>query len=276
MTAIDCGQGDALFLVFPNGATMLLDAGGSRTLGAREGGFQGRRWDPGEDIVSPYLWSLGIKKIDVVALSHPHQDHMGGLYAIFDNFKVGEFWHAATAETPEFTELLDAIAVHGIPTRTLMAGDTLSLGDASVRVLWPGPDPPGERISQNDDSLVMRISANGMNFLLPGDASKKAEEGMLASQEPLESQMLKVAHHGSKSSSSAEFLARVAPRVAIISTEAQGVGGLPNAATLEALQNAGARVFRTDIDGATTVEWKNGALTVQTYTGTAMVVSSKH
>jgi len=276
MTAIDCGQGDALFLVFPNGATMLLDAGGSRTLGAREGGFQGRRWDPGEDIVSPYLWSLGIKKIDVVALSHPHQDHMGGLYAIFDNFPVGEFWHAATAETPEFTELLDAVAAHGIPTRTLMAGDALSLGDASVRVLWPGPDPPGERISQNDESLVMRISANGMNFLLPGDASKRAEEGILASQEPLESPVLKVAHHGSKSSSSAEFLARVAPRVAIISTEAQGVGGLPNAATLEALQNAGARVFRTDIDGATTVEWKDGALTVQTYTGTAMVVSSKH
>jgi competence protein ComEC len=88
--------------------------------------------------------------------------------------------------------------------------------------------------------------------------------------------VLKVAHHGSKSSSSAEFLARVAPRVAIISTEGQGVGGLPNAATLEALQNAGARVFRTDIDGATTVEWKNGALTVQTYTETTVVISSKH
>ena len=75
LTALDCGQGDALFLVLPDGTTMLLDAGGSRTRGAREGGFQGRRWDSGEDIVSPYLWSLGIKKIDVVVLTHASPDH---------------------------------------------------------------------------------------------------------------------------------------------------------------------------------------------------------
>jgi competence protein ComEC len=280
---------------------MLLDAGGSRTRGAREGGFQGRRWDSGEDIVSPYLWSRGIKKIDVVALTHAHPSQLGGLYAVLENFRVGEFWHAAQPETPEYAALLETVAERGIPTRTLMAGDALSLGDASVQVLWPGRDSgnvapgfspaPGRAgpslhsgqalkvgatsaSSRNDDSLVMRISAGGMNFLLPGDASRNAEKGILASREPLESQVLKVGHHGSKSSTSRNFLARVAPRVVIVSSEATGVGGgnLPNSETLEALKNAGTRIFRTDTDGATTVEWNGGSLLVRTYRGSEAVV----
>ncbi|HMD84525.1 MAG TPA: ComEC/Rec2 family competence protein [Terriglobia bacterium] len=202
LTALDCGQGDAFFLVLPGGTTMLLDAGGSRTRGAREGGFQGRRWDSGEDIVSPYLWSRGIKKIDVLALSHASPDHLGGLYAIFENFRVGEFWHAPEGETPEYAALLETVAERGIPTRTLMAGDVLSLGDASIQVLEPGPDSgnvaPSFRPSSGragmaltkrsgrvgrkagatsvsrgrDDSLVMRVSAHGMNLLLPGDAGR--------------------------------------------------------------------------------------------------------
>ena len=95
VTALDCGQGDALFLVLPDKTTMLVDASGSRNRSTSEGAFQGRRWDPGEDIVSPYLWSRGIKKIDIVVLSHPHEDHLGGLFAVVRNFRIGEFWHAA-------------------------------------------------------------------------------------------------------------------------------------------------------------------------------------
>jgi competence protein ComEC len=274
MTALDCGSGEAVFVVLPDGTTILLDAGGSRARGAREGGFQGRRWDSGEDIVSPYLWSLGIKRIDVVALTHASPDHLGGLYAILENFRVGEFWHAASPETPEYADLLEKVAEHGIPTRTLIAGDALTFGDASVRVLWPGPDSGNVASHASDDSLVMRISARGMNFLLPGGAGKIAEEGMLALHEPLESQVLTVAHHGSKSASSAGFLQRVAPRVAVISSEGadNGVGSLPNSAALEALHNAGAKIFRTDLDGATTVEWKDGSLTVRTYWGSDAVV----
>jgi competence protein ComEC len=269
---------------------MLLDAGGSRTRGAREGGFQRRRWDSGEDIVSPYLWSRGIKKLDVVALTHAHPDQLGGLYAVLENFRVGEFWHAPQAETPAYAALLEKVAERGIPTRTLMAGDALSLGGASIGVLWPGQDPdnvtPGFRparaalkagatsaSSRNDASLVMRVSAGGMNFLLPGDAGRNEEKGILASGESLESQVLKVAHHGSKSYTSRKFLARVAPRVAIFSSEAGGGGGdLPNSETLEAPENAGARIFRTDTDGATTVEGKDGVLVVRTYRGSEAVV----
>jgi beta-lactamase superfamily II metal-dependent hydrolase len=119
----------------------------------------------------------------------------------------------------------------------------------------------------------MRIRAGGISFLLPGDAGKDTENGILAAAEPLESLVLEVRHHGSESSTNRDFLARVAPRVAILSSEAGGKGGgLPNSETLEALENAGARIFRTDTDGATTVEWNGEALVVRTYRGSDAVV----
>jgi competence protein ComEC len=150
----------------------------------------------------------------------------------------------------------------------LKAGATSAFERAGLK-----PSAPSASNS-NDDSLVLRISANGMNFLLPGDAGKIAEKGLLSSAEPLESQVLKLAHHGTKSSTSADFLARVAPRVAIVSSEGpdNGLGHFPSPEILEALQNAGARVFRTDLDGAITVQWKDGSLVVRTYRGTETVV----
>ena len=291
LTALDCGQGDALFLVLPGGTTMLLDAGGSRARVTREGGFQGRRWDSGEDIVSPYLWSLGIKRIDVLAFTRARTDEIGGLYSILENFRVGEFWHAPHPEAPEYAALLETVAERGIPTRTLMAGDELSFGGASVRVLWPGPDSgnvapgfspasgraglmAGATVSHgSDDSLVIRISAGGMNFLLPGDAGRVAEKGILASGEPLESQVFKLGNPRAKSSTSRDFLTRIAPRVALVTSEsASGGGNLPNPETLDALENVGAKIFRTDTDGATTVEWKDKSLRVRTYRGSEEVV----
>jgi competence protein ComEC len=274
LTALDCGQGDALWLVFPDQTTMLVDARGSRTRGAREGGFQGRRWDPGEDIVSPYLWSRGIKTIDVVVLTHAHEDHLGGLGAILDNFHVGEFWHAPTPETPEYVALLEKLAKQHIPVRTLYTGDTLARGNTSTRVLWPPRQRPLLRSPSNDDSLVMRIGTDGVNFLLPGDAGRDVERQLLAAGVPLASQVLKVAHHGSRSSSSSEFIARVAPRVAVISTEAGGAGNLPNPATLEVLHNAGARVFETAIDGATTVQCTGRSLVVNSYGATESALAT--
>ncbi len=267
LTALDCGPGDALFLVLPDGTTVLLDAGGSRTRGLVEGGFQGRHWDSGEDIVSPYLWSRGVKKIDVVALTRGTADYAGGMFSILQNFRIGEFWHPPQLETPEYAALLNEVATRGIPTRTLMAGDALPIDGASIQVLWPKPDPPSEQ-SPGDASLILRVSAGEINLLLSGSAGKQAEDGVAAGDKPLDSQVLTTTDQGPKSEKSNAFVTRVAPSVVVISPQAgSGPIELPNPDALDAIKLQGARIFRTDIDGATTIEGKDGSrLIVRIYT----------
>jgi competence protein ComEC len=263
VTALDCGQGDSVFLVLPDKTTMLVDASGSRRSSTSEGAFQGRLWDPGEDIVSPYLWSRGIKKIDIVVLSHPHEDHLGGLFAVVRNFRIGEFWHAANSLTPAYSGLLESVRQKGVAERTLAAGDELERGGAAVRVLWPPRSWPSG-LPSNDDSLVLRLTYHHGSVLLTGDISTRVEQELLASGERLDSQVLKVAHHGSNSSSSAEFLARVNPRLAMVTGGSGEFGSLPSPETLERLRERGIRVFRPDVDGATTVQLRDG-LRVMTF-----------
>jgi competence protein ComEC len=265
ITALDCGQGDSLFLVLPDKTTMLVDASGSRNRSTSEGAFQGRLWDPGEDTVSPYLWSRGVKKIDIVVLSHPHEDHLGGLFAVVRNFPIGEFWHAANSATPAYSGLLERVRQKGVAERTLAAGDKLERGGAIVRALWPARSRRPSGLPSNDDSLVLRLSYQGGSVLLPGDISTEVEQALLASGEPLESQVLKVAHHASNSSTSPEFLARVNPRVAIVTGGAGGLGNLPSSETLGRLRRRGIRVFRSDVDGATTVQMSDSSLAVHCY-----------
>ena len=267
ITALDCGQGDALFLVLPDKTTMLVDAAGTRNRSTTEGAFQGRLWDPGEDIVSPYLWSRGVKRIDIVALSHPHEDHLGGLFAVVRNFQIGEFWHAANPATPAYSGLLERVRQKGVAERTLAAGDEPERGGAIIRALWPARSWRPSGLPSNDDSLVLRLSYHGASVLLPGDISAEVEQSLLASGEPLESEVLKVAHHGSNSSTSPEFLARVNPRVAIVTVGAGGFGNLPSPETLGRLRGWGIRVFRPDVDGATTVQMSDRSLAVRCYPG---------
>ena len=259
ITALDCGQGDSLFLVLPDKSTMLVDAAGTRNRSTSEGAFQGRLWDPGEDIVSPYLWSRGVKRIDIVVLSHPHEDHLGGLFAVVRNFQISEFWHAANSATPAYLGLLERVRQKGVAERTLAEGDELERGAAIVRALWPPRSWRPSGLPSNDDSLVLRLSYHGASVLLPGDITAEVEQALLASGEPLESQVLKVAHHGSNSSTSTEFLARVNPRVAIVTGGSGGFGNLPSPATLERLRARGIQIFRSDVDGATTVQMRDSS-----------------
>ncbi len=264
VTALDCGQGESLLVVLPDRTTLLVDGSGSRQRSAGEGALQGRLWDPGEDIVSPYLWSRGIKKLDIVVLSVPHEDHLGGLSAVARNFRIGEFWHARNGSTQVYWELLEALRARRVAERTLAAGDDLERGGAAVQVLWPERSSQPAASPSNDDSLVLRVSYAGGSVLLTGDITAKAERALLASRQGLASLVLKVAHHGSNSSSSREFLARVNPRVALLSGGSNDFGNLPGAETLARLSDQGIRVFRPDVDGATTVEM-GGGLRVRTF-----------
>ncbi|HZP02819.1 MAG TPA: ComEC/Rec2 family competence protein [Terriglobia bacterium] len=265
LTALDCGGGDSLLVVLPDQTTLLVDAGGSRFRSTQAGTFQGRKWDPGEDIVSPYLWSRGIRKIDILALSHAHEDHIGGLPAVIRNFRIGEFWFGKEATTPAYRAVAELIRKQGIPCRQLVAGDTIMRGGAVIRILWPRRGSPFSADPSNDDSVVMRISQGDASMMLPGDVSRDVEANLIGLDVPLQSQVLKVAHHGAKSSSSPEFLSRVAPRIAVITGQGSDILNLPNPETLERLRICRARVLRTDIDGAVTVQMRAGWLSARGY-----------
>ena len=245
MEAIDVGQGDSLLLITPEGKTLLVDGGGFGG-GLRQAP---QDFDIGEDVVSATLWARGIRHLDVVALSHGHSDHLGGLPAVLRNFHPAELWVGNNPRVPAYTALLDEAAALDTHVRTLRAGDSLELGSVQIQVLAPLANyQPGAEPS-NNDSLVLHAAYGATSVLLEGDAEAPIEQAMLA--EPgLASALLKVGHHGSVTSTRPEFLARVAPQWAVISCGLRNRFGHPRQEVLEELQAAHVRTFSTDINGA--------------------------
>jgi competence protein ComEC len=243
--AIDVGQGDSLLLITPDGKTLLVDAGGFGG-GPRQAS---QEFDIGDEVVSNALWSRGIRHLDAVALSHAHSDHMGGMPAILRNFHPDELWVGDNPPVEPYKELLDQASNVRTRLRTFRAGDKFQFGAAQIAVLapaatyQPAPDPG------NNDSLVLRVAYGSTSVLLEGDAEEPIEQAMLA-QPNLQSTLLKVGHHGSLTSTTPEFLARVAPQWAVISCGPRNRYGHPRSEVLSSLEHAHTRTYRTDIDGA--------------------------
>lgn len=248
ISAIDVGQGDSIFVVSPDGHTMLVDAGGPTGGATHPGNF-----DIGEDVVSPYLWSRHVHSLDVVALTHAHSDHMGGMPAVLRNFRPRELWVSHNPPIPAYQALLSEAASLGIRVRSFSAGDTTPFGATTVRVLSPAPRYQPGSSATNDDSLVLHLSYAGHSALLEGDAEAPSEAAMLSlPPADLSSDLLKVGHHGSKTSTIAPFLARVAPHLAVISVGPFNSYHHPRWETLEKLESEGARTWRTDTLGIST------------------------
>ena len=250
-TVLDVGQGDSLFVVSPRGHTLLIDGGGAS---AGFSGHSGRSGiDPGEEAVSPYLWSRGFQRIDVVALTHAHQDHLGGLTAVLENFQVGKLWIGREAASTALGNLELLARRKGIPIEHEFRAQSFSWDGVTGEFLWPerAPDQPTLSAS-NDDSLVLRLAFGSQHMLLPGDAEQQAERAILRENpiEALRADVLKIGHHGGRNSSIPDFLTAVRPRVAIISAGADNPYGHPSPEVLQRLENAGVRVLRTDRDGA--------------------------
>ena len=262
LTVLDVGQGDSLFLSFPRGRTMLVDGGGE--LGSFHSGGMRSGIDIGEDVVSPYLWSRGLKQIDVIALTHAHEDHLGGLLAIFENFRVGEFWVGRDIQSPAYRQVLEAARAHGVRIRHLKQGDTFSEDGVSGTVLWP--DNIAEaKSAKNDDSLVLRLTDGAETLLLAGDIERPSERRILAEEQLVSVNFLKVAHHGSKTSTTDPFLSAAHPAFAAISVGRDNVFGHPSPEVTDRLEAAGVRVYRTDRDGAITASTDGSTLSVSTF-----------
>lgn len=245
--AVDVGQGDSLLLITPEGKTLLVDGGG---IG---GGPQQRgrsQFDVGEEVVSAALWSRGIRRLDVVALSHAHSDHMGGLPAVLRNFRPREMWVGNNPPVKAYQDLLAEAAELQVPVRALRAGDSAQLGSASVSVLAPMADYQPGAEPGNNDSLVLHVKYGSSSVMLEGDAEAPVERAMLAEQ-GLNSTLLKVGHHGSATSTTPDFLGRVAPQWAVISCGLRNRYGHPRPEVLEELEAARVRTLSTDLGGAT-------------------------
>jgi competence protein ComEC len=264
MTALDVGQGDALLVCFPRGSTMLVDAGGTIPVP----GSPVRRQDIGETVVSPYLWARGISRIDYVVLSHDHFDHMGGLEAVFENFDVGEFWIGPDAETRKMNWLRQRAERAGAhvnwPVRASTSGSAREIDGVKVEVLSPPANWAPTKVS-NNDSIVLSLTYGQRKFLLAGDIESSMERTLAASDASLDSDVLKVAHHGSRTSSTPEFLARVTPAISVVSVGAYGRFGHPNREVLNRLQNGHKLVYLTPEVGAISVSSDGNKLEVGTF-----------
>jgi competence protein ComEC len=240
VVALDVGQGDALLVRFPEGPSMLVDAGG----------FARSRFDVGAKVVAPALRSLGLLTIDILAITHAHRDHLGGAEAVLRSFSPGAVWLGRMPDDPAVAALERQAAERGVPVVFPRRGARIALGGARLEVLNPGPGVMSTGPARNDDSLVLRLSFGGQSVLLTGDLESGLETALVGEGRDLRADLLKIGHHGSRTSTSAPFLRRVSPRVGVISVGRTNPWGHPDVEVVKRLEDAGVEVYRTDRDGA--------------------------
>lgn len=262
LSFIDVGHGDSILIEFPKGKRMLVDGGG----------LYDDRFDTGKNIIAPFLWSKKIRRIDTLVLTHPDPDHLRGLNFIASWFSIGEFWDNGTrAESALDFELRKTLAEKKITTRSLNE-ETPSQTISGVEISFL--NPPGWKTVRkrtqavrdvNNASLVMGLRFGNVSVLLPGDIGKEAEDRMLRREDSLRSDILKIPHHGSATSSTGLFLERVKPTYAILSVGERNLGKLPHPEVLRRYRQLGITLYRTDEHGAITVVTDGQKIQIKTF-----------
>jgi competence protein ComEC len=273
VTFLDVGQGDAIFINFPQGQTMLLDSGGRLGYAIEPGEFElseevflEDRIGVGEAAVLPFLWQLGLKRLDFIAATHGDSDHTEAFVEIVQAMAVGQALAGSVPRVDEKPDLFTrAVRERGLPLRLLKRGEVMNLDGVKLEVLAPFADASELKPSDNNASLVLRLTLGQRVFLLTGDIEKETEARLVATGELLKADVLKVAHHGSRTSTTAEFLARVQPQHAIISAGNPSPFGHPHPEVLARLQAAGAQLWQTSQCGAITISTDGADLWAETF-----------
>ena len=237
---IDVGQGDSILIQTPKGQNMLIDAG-SNSKG---------------DVVKEYLQEQGVNRIDVLVGTHPHEDHIGGLDVVIDNFDIGSIYMPKVAHTTKtYEDVLLAVKRKGLKIKSAAAGMDIPLEGVDARIL--APEAGLESDNLNDYSIVIRLVYQNTSFLFQGDAEKRSEEFILESNDSVEADVIKIGHHGSSTSSMPNYIKAVNPSIAVITVGKDNKYGHPHVETMELLEELGVVVYRTDENG-TIVMVSNG------------------
>lgn len=240
---IDVGQADSTLLEF-DGHAILIDAG-----------------DWTGDEVTGYLADQGITELDIVVGTHPDADHIGQLAEVVKEFEVGEVWMSGNPSTSNvFIETLEAIEATGTDYYEPRAGETFDIGKLALEVLYP------EEVTGkvNEESIAMKITYEDVHFIFTGDAGAKEEQRMIDSGANLDAEILHMGHHGSNTSTSQDFLKTVSPEIAIYSAGIDNSYGHPHAEVIAAAENAGAKVYGTDVNGTVIVKTDGVSYTIKT------------
>lgn len=248
---LDVGQGDSTLILLPDGKNMLIDAGTNS--GAK-------------DLVKE-LKNSGIEKIDYLIATHPHEDHIGGMDNVINEFEIGKIYmpkvdSSQTPTTKTYEDVLDAVSDKGLKITQGKGGDKILKGK-DIDVMFVAPNS-SKYIELNSYSIAVKLEYGKNSFLFMGDAEQDSEKEILDEGYDIEANVLKCGHHGSNTSSSKDFIKKVSPKYAIISCGKGNSYGHPNKETLDTLNELGVKIYRTDTDGTVTVKSDGIKITVNT------------
>ncbi|HLA09425.1 MAG TPA: ComEC/Rec2 family competence protein [Pyrinomonadaceae bacterium] len=268
---LDVGQGDAALITAPDGTTVLIDGGGQpqfrRPGDPKQNGSLQRSRSIGEAVVSEFLWNRGLSTIDYIVATHADADHVDGLNDIVRNFAVrAAFVGRPALGDAEYERFSNSLSSAGVPVFSVGAGDIFRFGEVKVLVLHPHKFAAKAK-SANDDSVVLKVELGSRAILFTGDIEKRAEAMLLMMPDRLRADVVKVAHHGSRTSSEARFVGATGAKLAVISVGRNSFFGHPHPDVIQRWRASGARVLTTGNCGAITATTDGSELKVTTFVG---------
>jgi competence protein ComEC len=271
---LDVGQGDSALITMPTGETLLVDGGGKVNFSSLYVGREGEEpelFEPdtqtvGEAVVSKFLWEKGYSQIDYILATHADADHIQGLADVTKNFRVRTaIFGRAPMNDADFVELYNVLQKRNVPYLIASRGDVLNFGDVKIEVLYPEKDESPAAVSDNNHSLVVRLIYGERNFLLTGDVEKETERELTDAPEFLPADVVKVAHHGSKTSSTEGFIKAAQAKIAVISVGRDSPFGHPKREVVERWKSAGARILTTGENGTISFSTDGKDLQMETF-----------